>query len=129
MFWKKKTRTEAQSDLIEDKDQRAAFRYVFKKTDQPVMIFKGKEVRILDISAGGLAFENKGFARYDADQVSLHLEMPNFYGEPILSARVRILYLTQTNICHSIFENCTVDGYEMIHKYVLEMQKKDLGRG
>lgn len=107
-------------------DQRASFRYIFKKSDRPTMVFKGKTVTVYDISAGGLAFENQGFSKYDADHITLDLDMPNFHGDSVLSARVRILNLTTNRICHSIFENCSVDEYEMIHKYVLEMQKKDL---
>jgi len=110
-------------------DQRAAFRYVFKEKDRPTLVFKGKTVRIYDISAGGVAFENKGFSKYDADGICLNMDMPNFHGNPVLSVQVRILHLTASQICHGIFENCSVDEYEMIHKYVLEMQKKDIKQG
>ena len=126
MFWKKKTKAEGQDVFIELEDQRASFRYVFKKEDQISMTFKGETVRIYDISAGGLAFQDKGFAKYDAEDVSLHLEMPNFCVDCTLNAQVRILHITENHTCHSIFENCSVDDYEKIHKYVLEMQKRDL---
>ncbi len=130
MFWKKKTKPAVREDLIDDlDDQRASFRYIFKKADRPTMNFNGKTVCIYDISAGGLAFENIGFSKYDVDRVCLHLDMPNFPGDPVLSAQVRILHVTEKQICHSIFEDCTIDEYEMIHKYVLEMQKKDLKQG
>ena len=127
MFWKKKTEPDTAVELAEGSDQRTAFRYVFGANDYLTMTFKGREVRIRDISAGGLAFENKGFSKYDVDRVALRLDMPNFPKEPILSAQVRILHVSST-LCHSIFENCTVDEYEMVHKYVLEMQKKGLHR-
>lgn len=126
MFWKKKTTAEPAENLVDLEDQRASFRYVFRQKDQPAIRFKDRTVRVYDISAGGIAFENRGFSQYDADEVSLDLQMPGFYGDPVLSARVRILHITANEICHSIFENCSVDEYEMIHKYVLEMQKKDL---
>ena len=129
MFWKKKNKPAPQEDLMDLEDQRASFRYIFKKSDRPDMRFNGKTVVIYDISAGGIAFENKGFSKYDADRITLNLDMPNFSGNPVLSAQVRILHLTKNQICHSIFEHCSVDEYEMIHKYVLEMQKKDLTKG
>jgi len=114
--------------MFEYEDQRASFRYVFKKENRLYINFKDKKVKVLDISAGGMAFENSGFSKYDHDEVSLNLEMPNFRGNPRLKTQVRILHLTRNNICHSIFENCSVDEYEMIHKFVLEMQKKDMTR-
>lgn len=114
--------------MFDYEDQRASFRYVFKKGSCLPMAFRGKTVRVLDISAGGMAFENQGFSKYDADTVQLNLDMPNFAGDPILKAEVRILNLTENNICHSIFENCSVEDYELVHKFVLEMQKKDLTR-
>ena len=129
MFWRKKNRPVCPENLTALEDQRACFRYVFKKKHRPTMSYKGQTVSIFDISAGGIAFENKGFSKYDADQIRLDLKIPNFRGDPVLSAQVRILHLAENQVCHSIFENCSVDEYEMIHKYVLEMQKKDLGQG
>ncbi|MCG8632747.1 MAG: PilZ domain-containing protein [Desulfobacterales bacterium] len=92
------------------------------------MTFKGRAVTILDISAGGLACTDKGFKKYDIDRVTLNLKVPNQDEKSVLKAEVRILHLTRDDKCHCIFENCTVDEYEIIHKYVLEMQKQDLKR-
>ena len=115
--------------MEESEDKRDAFRYVFHPARQLPMIFKGRPVRVIDISAGGLAFTNSGFNLYDFDGVTLTLDMPNFTGNPELKARLRILHLTRDNICHCIFENCEIADYELIHKYVLEMQKQDLRNG
>ncbi len=126
MFWKK-TKTATDSfELKEETDQREAFRYVFKGDRHLSMIFKETSVQILDISAGGIAFKGEGFRRYDADQISLFLDIPNFRGDITFSARLRILNITGNGICHCIFENCTIEKYEMIHKYVLEMQKNEM---
>ncbi len=111
---------------MESADQREAFRYVFKGDSHLSMIFKEKSVQILDISAGGIAFKGEGFRRYDADQISLFLDIPNYRGDATFSARLRILNITDNGICHCIFENCTIEKYEMIHKYVLEMQKNEI---
>ena len=126
MFWKKKKIIDTCVEETDYEDQRASFRYVFKKGRQLSMTFKNNIIQVLDISAGGMAFKNVAFKKYDSDQVSLVLDMPNYSGDPILNARIRILSITQSNICHSIFENCRVEEYEMIHKYVLEMQKQDM---
>jgi len=46
--------------------------------------------------------------------------------ETFFSAQLRILDIFGQGVCHSIFENCTIQKYEIIHKYVLEMQKKEM---
>lgn len=107
-------------------EQRDAFRYVFSPEKRLSMQFKGKTVDIVDISAGGLAFKNQGFLQYESDEISLVLEMPNYKGDPVFTAHTRILHITSNHFCHCIFENCSVDQYEIVHKYVLEMQKQDL---
>ena len=124
MFWKKKKKTNQDLTLLgEDKDLRSSYRYVFTKIRQLEFKFKGRNVKALDISAGGMAFTNAGFSQYDADQVTLDLKMPNYPADSVLCVRIRILSITADNVCRSIFENCTQSGYELIHKYVLEMQK------
>ncbi|MCP4023950.1 MAG: hypothetical protein GY729_19060, partial [Desulfobacteraceae bacterium] len=40
-------------------------------------------------------------------------------------ADLRILTIDDDNHCHCLFENCNLADYELVHQYVLEMQKKD----
>lgn len=88
--------------------------------------FKGKLLDPINISAGGIAFANQEFALLDFDYVSFTLKIPNQTKEISFFAGLRVLQIDEDNICHSIFEQCTLDQHELIHKYVLEMQKKDL---
>lgn len=125
MFWKKKTTTEY-IEPMSTENQRESFRYAFTKHRSLSMVFKQKTVTILNISAGGMAFTNNGFKQYEADQIALFLDIPNFRGDPEFPALVRILNITPNGVCHCIFENLTIKEYEIIHKYVLEMQKIDL---
>lgn len=113
-------------EQMEEQEQREAFRYVFQGERSLPMVFKDKQVQVLDISAGGLAFKNRGFAQYEADRITLCLDIPHFTGKPSFSAQLRILTITKNGTCHCIFENCTIEEYEIIHKYVLEMQKTDI---
>lgn len=126
MFWKKKKKTTDPLTISDIDDQRAAFRYVFQPEQRLSMTFKGRTVTVLDISAGGLACTNHEFKKYDIETVTLELKIPNQSKFSVFTADVRILHLTRDDRCHCIFENCTVDEYEIIHKYVLEMQKQDL---
>lgn len=126
MFWKKKKTIDTSIEETNYEDQRSSFRYVFKKDRQLSMTFKENIVQLLDLSAGGMAFKNKEFKKYDFDQATLVLDISNYSKDPVLIAQVRILNISQSNICHCIFENCTVEEYEMVHKYVFEMQKQDM---
>ena len=125
MFWKKK-KPPAVDTLVEFDDKREAFRYVFPPGKRLPIVFRGKPVRVLDLSAGGIAFTDEGFKVYDTDTIQLNLSMPNYMGNTVLKVQVRVLYVTDKGLCHCIFENCLVEDYELIHKYVLEMQKQDL---
>jgi len=113
-------------DTREDQNQRDAFRYVFEEKERITVLFLGKTVPVVDISAGGMAFINQGFSQYDADHIQLDLDIPNHRGSTLFTALVRILFISPEQICRCIFENCTIEQYEMLHKYVLELQKKRL---
>ena len=125
MFWKKKKPPTELLDHPSD-NQRDAFRYAFRPDQQFSIRFKNKQVTVLNISAGGLAFKNQGFSPYDSDYVHFQLEIPNFLGDPSFSADLRILRIDENDVCHCIFEQCPLVHHELIHKYVLEMQKNDL---
>lgn len=125
MFWKKK---KPKTELIrhDSDDLRHAFRYHFKEGRGFAFTFKGENVLVLDIGAGGLAFKNQGFKLYDADTIRFFLEVPNYRGSTLFSAGLRILTIDGESVCHCVFENCPPELYELLHKYVLEMQKNDL---
>ena len=125
MFWKKK---QPLTDTIryESKNRRETYRHHFAKDQGFWIEFKGVKIRVLNISADGLAFENKGFKQFDMDLVRFTLDIPNFKGDAAFASRLKILKIDENNICRSIFEDCPIEQHELIHKYVLEMQKDDL---
>ena len=125
MFWKKK-KPVTDTIVPDSDDQRESYRYEFEEGQGFEMIFQGKTVTVLNISAGGLAFKNSGFKQFDTDFVKFTLDIPNFTGNTDFYAGLRILNISENDICHCIFEQCSLDQHELIHKYVLEMQKNDL---
>ena len=125
MFWKKK-KPETEIIRYDSDDLRHTFRYHFKEGRGFSITFKGKEVILLDISARGLAFENQGFQPRDRDAVSFVLEIPHYRGSTLVSAGLRILTIDDKSVCHCVFEDCPPEQNELLHKYVLEMQKNDL---
>ncbi len=125
MFWKKK-KPVTDTIIYESGDKRQAYRYEFKPEQQLEVEFKGRTVRVINISAGGMAFKNNGFQQFDADFIKFDLDIPNFSGNTTFFAGLRILKISENDTCHCIFEQCSLDQHELIHKYVLEMQKHDL---
>lgn len=125
MFWKKK-KPHTDEFSSDSTDQRESFRYHFKDGQGFQVEFNGKKVWVLNISAGGISFKNKGFEQFDFDQVKISLDIPDFIGDTTFSAGVRILRVDEQGICHCIFEQCSLEQHELIHKYVLEKQKNDL---
>ena len=127
MFWKKKKPAfDTISHPSEAEEKRKYFRYNFKDGKGILIRFKEKNIRILNISAGGMAFKNQGFSQFDFDFIKFELDIPGFTGDPTFFAGLRILKISKNDICHCIFEQCSLEQHELIHKYVLEMQKHDL---
>ena len=125
MFWKKKT-PETEITLHNPDELRHAFRYHFKEGHGFAIRFKGKEVILLDIGADGLSFKNHGFHPQDGDTIQFTLDIPNYRGNNLFRAELKILTIDDNSICHCIFEQCSLELHELLHKYVLEMQKHDL---
>jgi len=125
LFWKKKN---PETDIIESasRDKRDSFRYHFKKDKQLQILFKKQPVKVINISAGGMSFSDIGFQQFDVDSIQFSLDVPNYKGETTFLAKLRILTIDENAICHCIFEQCSLEQHELIHKYVLEMQKDDL---
>ncbi len=125
MFWKKKS-PETKIIHHDPDEHRYAYRYHFKERQGFSILFKGIKVFVLDIGAGGLSFKSQGFLPHDVDTIHFTLDVPNFKGNTSFSAELRILTIDENHLCHCLFEQCSLEQYELIHKYVLEMQKNDL---
>lgn len=125
MFWKKK-RPKTNLILHTPDEHRNAFRYHFKDGRGLIIRFMGKEICVLNISARGLAFKNNGFQPHDADFICFTLDIPKFRKAVSFSIGLKILTIDADSICHSVFEQCSLEQQELLHKYVLEMQKNDL---
>ncbi len=125
MFWKKK-KPETDGISHTSTDSREAFRYAFKPGTGFDLEFKGQQVKVINISAGGLSFENTHFSRLDSAPVHLCLDVPNYIGHTDFTVDLKILTIDENNVCHCIFERCTPEDQELLHKYVLELQKNDL---
>ena len=126
MFWKKKK--DSGRPLLKNvgDNQRESFRYAFQPHTSPRLVFLDKPVQVINLSAGGLAFANEEFNVGDQDQISMVVEVPSRNFSAVFRADLKILLITPDDVCHGYFENCSDTDFETLHKYVLELQKKDL---
>ncbi len=125
MFWKKKKQftslfTHASSD------KRDAYRLAFGRDEAPEILFKGKKVSLINLSAGGTAFKNAGFSVGDRDTVTVALRMFPDVPPVSLALEIEIMEIDTENICRCLFRNRSEDSTETIHKFLLEKQKQTL---
>ena len=112
--------------IHETPDKREAFRYLFVRPGPPVIVFCGRPVELIDISAGGVSFNDQGFTPGDSDRITLHLEDGEIRFNYTLCIVIEILSIDQNKICHCLFKAPDAQQTEAIHRFLLLKQKKDL---
>ena len=115
----------------DNRRRREAFRYT--PTDGSFlseMIFLNKTVKVLNISAGGLSFNNINFNENDIDRVILDLKGFHYKirDNGDIKVIMKIVYIDNENICHAIFEDLSREQSDTLHQYILEKQKQDIRR-
>ena len=124
MFWKKKTKNKSSSSLEVDFDpDRREFFRIKPAQDYPVYFrVRGRDLRVADISAGGLALAVKGLP--EGKLISGQLILPG-YDDP-LDISVSILHSGQDRPTACLFQEINEYDREVLHQYVLTRQKKAL---
>lgn len=130
MFWKKK-KTDPEMFTLETENKRKSFR-VCPAEDKPMAFEVGltedeptihnlseKRVWVIDISASGLSFKNRGFREKKSYPITFDLPGHN----TTISTTLEIICI-KGGICHSRFNGLEEETCDKIHKYVLERQKK-----
>ncbi len=124
MFWKKQTENEKLFLDFQSSNQRNAFRYKHGEKNGPEIVFPGKKLQLLDISASGVSFKAENFFAGTIEDVQLDLNDSETQKMPVLSLKIKILSKdNETGVCHCCFENITEEQEELIHQYVLNKQK------
>ena len=103
----------------ESDNRRASYRLRLTGDEVVTFILDEKEHMAIDIGAGGLSFENKGFIKGDGGPITLNL--PG-HDHPI-PAILKIRSICKYNVCHSQFVEMAEEDVEKIHQYLLERQK------
>ncbi len=112
--------------IHETENKRAAFRFNPMPPDTLTIRFMGESIDLIDISAGGVSFENQGFAKGDRDRITLALRDPDLRPNQILSIVIKVLAIDAQDICHCVVEDPSEEQTEAIHRFLLVKQKKEI---
>ena len=118
MFWKRK-RNDSEMFSYKTDDRRTFFRVCPSEEEPMVFQFGEKKVRVINISAGGLSFNNNDFSVKETHPVDFDLPGQ----DSKISTVLEIVGIDQKNICHCRFKGIEEDAVEEIHQYVLIRQK------
>jgi hypothetical protein len=124
LFWKKgkDKKADLPFGLEYDEDQRAYYR-VQPRSDEPLFLqAQGKRYSVVDVSAGGLAFQGAGFS--PGDTVSGVLQMPP--GSPPIPMVLSIITSVPGKMVSAKFKSIKDEDREQVHFYVLKRQKEEL---
>lgn len=110
----------------ESDDQRTSFR-VRPSEDAPLTLFfchNGTTVEVLNIGEGGLAFQSDSFKTGDMQQVLFTIPTE----DAMVSSTIQVLRVDENNLCHCEFRDLAGDAQNAIHRYMLVIQKEELGK-
>jgi hypothetical protein len=121
LFWRKK-KNDGEIISCGSNDQRASFR-VCPLPAKPIRTeFQGKSVLVHDISAGGLSFRDNDFQVGDSQSITFDLPGENV----TVSAKTEIVDIDPRGMCHCRFLESSDDFMNVIHRFVLAVQKERL---
>lgn len=126
MFWKKKNKeNDGKKRMFKmPTETRGAFR-VYPSADAPIVLtIEGKKINAVDISSGGISFNNDDYklkSTYDCG-----ISLPTDGGGNPIAAKVQVLKIDDTNVCRCTVTGINQEQEDQIHHYVLERQKQEL---
>ena len=122
MFWKKKNKDEGKLFKAPPAD-RGAFR-VYPSKENPVTIKVG-DVKLIaiDISAGGISFNNKNFK--NGETYPLKIILPE---NETITVETTIHKIDEKNICRCSIVGLSEYQEDQIHSYILARQKEEIAQ-
>ncbi|QPJ66053.1 MAG: PilZ domain-containing protein [Candidatus Nitrohelix vancouverensis] len=103
-------------------ETRGAFR-VYPSRENPVYLkVNNTNLTAVDISAGGISFENKSFKK----NVSYDMQITLPATDNEINAKVEILKIDEGNICRAKMVDLSPQDEDDIHHYILTRQKEEL---
>ena len=98
---------------------------MYPSKEDPIIIKVGStNLRAVDISAGGISFENKSFklgATYP-----MEISLPK--GKGAFTVKTEILKIDDTDVCRCKIVGLNPDQEDLIHSYILARQKEEIAQ-
>ena len=124
MFWKKKTKETEKKLFTNPSGTRGSFR-VYPSKENPVSLkVGGTSLNAVDISAGGISFDNKNFklgATY-----SMEMVLPQ--GRGTFNAKTEILKIDDKDVCRCKILGLSPEQEDEVHSYILARQKEEIAQ-
>lgn len=124
MFWKKKTKETEKKLFTSPAGTRGSFRVYPSKENPIILKVGGTSLNAVDISAGGISFDNKNFklgATY-----SMEMVLPQ--GRGTFNAKTEILKIDDTEVCRCKIIGLSPDEEDGVHAYILDRQKEEIAQ-
>ena len=121
MFWKKNKQKEKK--MFETPSEvRGSFR-VYPSEENPILLKVGDaKLKAVDISAGGISFNNKGFEL--GSTYPMQIILPKNKGN--FTVETEVLKIDEKNICRCKIVGLSDEQEDAIHAYILARQKEEI---
>jgi hypothetical protein len=125
LFWKKKSKDTGGKKLFKNPTEtRGSFR-VYPSKENPILLKVGStSLNAVDISAGGISFDNKAFklgAKYP-----MELTLPK--GKGTYNVSTEVLKIDEKNVCRCKIVGLNPDQEDGVHSYILARQKEEIAQ-
>jgi len=124
LFWKKKTKETEKKLFTSPAGTRGTFRVYPSKENPIILKVGGTSLNAVDISAGGISFDNKNFklgATY-----SMEMVLPQ--GRGTFNAKTEILKIDDKDVCRCKILGLSPDQEDTVHSYILARQKEEIAQ-
>ena len=120
MFWRKRKSVDVSLDP-RHADNRSAYRIAPDRTRPVILSIMGNSFHAVNISGSGVAFRSHGFPV--GTRVKATLRLPS---EDRIFPVVLEVVAKQRDLCRCCFREIHEDAENLLHSYILELQKRKI---
>ena len=124
MFWKKKTKETEKKLFTSTSGTRGTFRVYPSKENPIILKVGGTSLNAVDISAGGISFDNKNFKL----GATYPMEMALPQGRGTFNLKTEILKIDDKDVCRCKILGLSPDQEDTVHSYILARQKEEIAQ-
>ena len=124
MFWKKKTKETGKKLFKNPTETRGSFR-VYPSKENPIILKVGEtSLLAVDISAGGISFDNKKFKL----GATYPMEMMLPKGKGTYDVKTEVLKIDEKDVCRCKIVGLSPEQEDGVHSYILSRQKEEIAQ-